>query len=463
MNKLNKIIITGIVATLLLVFPALNAHADTVETLSFDLHGTVHQLGELIDGLVVEAPETGWNLEIIAPEMFAVTAYHTADVIWSEAVTSAPVDRQVISLQVLEDGRLFIELAVNPTSPNPGENSVGWAPVENRGVLLALTYTLTLNDEFTFVQSDVVIRDEESRFGHGSHVAMDYRYFVPNVEGNRPLIVWLHGIGDGTATQSTEDGLVPLLGHRGAINLASDESQAIFGGAYVLVPQSRNMWVFGTSPSMIVELVQEFAATHNVDTDRIYLAGASIGAVGALRTVMYAPYMFAAVIPACVAFDNWTNAELAAITTPTWIVNAITCHGHAASNQRAADHIPNAIHTAFTELRVPGVDRELNGHYAWLLFGNNLPQYNGLSLFEWTAGQTLLENVVPTANVSQRPGNTNDLTITVTEYLRGGHTRVVTETIEIRNNASGTYNVGDFRVFVNTQGNTQIREIRLVD
>jgi hypothetical protein len=71
-------------------------------------------------------------------------------------------------------------------------------------------------------------------------------------------------------------------------------------------------------------------------------------------------------------------------------------------------------------------------------------------------------NVVPTASVRQVPGNTNFLTVNVTETMSNGMTNVITETIEIRNNASGTYDVGNYRVFVNTQGNDQIREIYIV-
>jgi len=71
-------------------------------------------------------------------------------------------------------------------------------------------------------------------------------------------------------------------------------------------------------------------------------------------------------------------------------------------------------------------------------------------------------NAVPAASVRQVPGNTNFLTINVTEIMSNGMTNVITETIEIRNNASGIYDVGNYRVFVNTQGNTQIREIYIV-
>jgi hypothetical protein len=71
--------------------------------------------------------------------------------------------------------------------------------------------------------------------------------------------------------------------------------------------------------------------------------------------------------------------------------------------------------------------------------------------------------VDPVAVVTQKSGNMNDLTITVTEIDSAGRETPLTRTFEIRNNAADTYQVGPVRVFVDTKGNTQIRSIRIVD
>ena len=66
------------------------------------------------------------------------------------------------------------------------------------------------------------------------------------------------------------------------------------------------------------------------------------------------------------------------------------------------------------------------------------------------------------ARVTQLNGNSNDLHITITEQLSDGSLQELPMvTFRIRNNASGTYDVHGYYVFVNTQGNTQIREIRI--
>ena len=76
--------------------------------------------------------------------------------------------------------------------------------------------------------------------------------------------------------------------------------------------------------------------------------------------------------------------------------------------------------------------------------------------------EATIVNTAPAASVRQVPGNTNFLTVNVTETYSNGMTNAIAETIEIRNNASGIYEVGPYKVFVDTKGNTQIREIYIV-
>jgi endoglucanase len=73
-----------------------------------------------------------------------------------------------------------------------------------------------------------------------------------------------------------------------------------------------------------------------------------------------------------------------------------------------------------------------------------------------------LVHAVPSAAVLKKNGNTNDLTVTVTESYSDGSKAVLGETFTIANNSEGTFKVGDYKVFVNTKGNTQIREIYFV-
>ena len=72
------------------------------------------------------------------------------------------------------------------------------------------------------------------------------------------------------------------------------------------------------------------------------------------------------------------------------------------------------------------------------------------------------------AFVEKQNGNKNSLTIIVTELVSKAGSKMqtevtYTETFSINNNAAGTYQVGPYKVYVDTKGNTQIREIRIVE
>lgn len=71
--------------------------------------------------------------------------------------------------------------------------------------------------------------------------------------------------------------------------------------------------------------------------------------------------------------------------------------------------------------------------------------------------------VTASASVEKQNGNKNLLTIKVTEkYTSLDWETVAEEQFSINNNAAGTYDVGKFNVYVDTKGNTQVRECAIV-
>ncbi|MBP3966243.1 immunoglobulin-like domain-containing protein [Paenibacillus lignilyticus] len=74
---------------------------------------------------------------------------------------------------------------------------------------------------------------------------------------------------------------------------------------------------------------------------------------------------------------------------------------------------------------------------------------------------TVIE-ATPTAYVEKLNGNRNNLTIMVREKYSDGSFIDIKKTFSIQNNAKGTYEVGQYKVYVDTKGNTQIREIYIV-
>jgi hypothetical protein len=83
-------------------------------------------------------------------------------------------------------------------------------------------------------------------------------------------------------------------------------------------------------------------------------------------------------------------------------------------------------------------------------------------IIEFALAEKILISATPSASVNKLIGNKNALTVAVTELYSDGTKNIITETVSINNNAAGTYQVGKYRVYVNTKGNTQIREIYIV-
>ena len=77
--------------------------------------------------------------------------------------------------------------------------------------------------------------------------------------------------------------------------------------------------------------------------------------------------------------------------------------------------------------------------------------------------QAPVVNVIPSAVVNQIPGNHNELIITITEVFADGSIHEIVKSFMVPNNSDTTHYVGGYTVFVSVRGNTQIREIRIVE
>jgi hypothetical protein len=81
---------------------------------------------------------------------------------------------------------------------------------------------------------------------------------------------------------------------------------------------------------------------------------------------------------------------------------------------------------------------------------------------KWLPIVTTVVNATPTAHVTVLPGNQNILMIIIIEELSNGTRNSITKTFMIANNSAGTYQVGDYMVYVDTKGNDQIRDCYIV-
>jgi len=200
-----------------------------------------------------------------------------------------------------------------------------------------LTIRNTTTQEMWDKEADRIIPiidkfDLSGSFTH-KNVSLSYASFKPDSEvPKRPLIIWLHGGGEGG-----HDTTIPLLANRAA-NYASEEIQAYFEGAYVLVPQSPSFWMDdgegnytrGEKNDMynegLMALIDDFVNKNSIiDRDRIYIGGCSNGGYMTLKLLMLNPAYFAAAFPSALAYHakNLTEDDVNRIKDiPIWFIHS---------------------------------------------------------------------------------------------------------------------------------------------
>jgi predicted peptidase len=244
---------------------------------------------------------------------------------------------------------------------------------------------------------------EVDAFTH--HVAASgtkYRLFTPPERGrsqNRPLIVWLHGGGEGgllTGGYNYYDNETTLRANRGALGFITDEAQDLFGGAYVVAPQCPAYWL-ADGPAyapLISEVIEEVCAAHSVDRDRIHVVGCSNGGYMTLKMIVENPNAFASAVPICpvvVPFSSTApmvpDEQLAAIETPTWLITAAddTTIDPQANTVHAHELIPGSIMSLYENVTWDG--NRFPGHWSWIYAARNDPSHQGVDLWTWMAEQ----------------------------------------------------------------------------
>ena len=125
--------------------------------------------------------------------------------------------------------------------------------------------------------------------------------------GKCPTIIFLHGAGS-RGTDLRILGQNSLFGKNSCIG-AEDSPFVVFAPLCI-----RNTWfdVF----EQLQELVKIAAESPEVDPERIYLMGTSMGGYGAWQLAMTMPEYFAALIPICGGGMRWNVSRLLQI--PVW-------------------------------------------------------------------------------------------------------------------------------------------------
>ena len=169
---------------------------------------------------------------------------------------------------------------------------------------------------------------KEFIFGVGPETqgyTIDYRYYSPVKENDNtkyPLVIWLHGMGNGG-----RDGKQIDTNNIG--NWTTDDYQRRFkdsGGAFILAPRSLEEDGIYWDDELIYPLratIDSFIEEHkeNIDLQRIYVGGYSMGGKMTLKLAVAYPEMFAAVFPVCPAWIPGEEATVYLKDMPVWITS----------------------------------------------------------------------------------------------------------------------------------------------
>ncbi|MCA0296757.1 MAG: prolyl oligopeptidase family serine peptidase [Actinobacteria bacterium] len=412
MKKL-RVLVVALLATLSLMAvsaPSAQAHkAPSPAKGTFTLNAEVLDGGQQVVSVTIDAGRLGIKASSLDTDTFTVTATGTNPYTSLDPATVfgtyTDVTRTVTGVHLDGRGRIVIELAHGFTTA--GAFTFAWANSVGRNIMLDLTYTITQNKPITgrngaeitlpALTQGAVVDPEVDAYGYGRAAGLNYRLYSPRGWGKRPLVVWLHGGGEGGWAEAQNNDL-PLIANRGALGFSTARAQAIFGGAYVLAPQATDFWLNDPAKgysAKLKALIDSVVARNHIDRSRIYVVGASNGGYMTPRLVADNPGYFAAEVPTCpVLVYNGTTMitddELAGITTPTWVVQATNdpVVPFTPNGKHLAATVPNALLTAYDGVVRDGVT--YNGHWSWIYVARNDPRNdNGQHLWQWMAKQRL--------------------------------------------------------------------------
>lgn len=261
------------------------------------------------------------------------------------------------------------------------------------------------------------IRPQADRFTYGtmltgSRGSFPYASYEPRDGKKHPLIVWLHGMGEGGNSPS-----LPIMGNK-AVAFAGEDIQRYFDGAYVFVPQARTYWMhgktgFGDGTSIysedLMEAIRTYVREHpGVDPDRIYVGGDSNGGYMTMLLVRDNPGFFAAAFPTCEGLKDSliTEADLQSLArTPLWFTAAKTdtvlppddyaVPTVARLKKAGADvqfsYFDKVADQSGLYKKADGTPYEYPGHWSWIYVYNDACEATidgrSVKLFDWLAGK----------------------------------------------------------------------------
>ncbi|MEL4505598.1 prolyl oligopeptidase family serine peptidase [Luteococcus sp. H138] len=409
MKKLRSLSLAMVSA--LALTPALTTPAQAAASTEFTLDAQVIDGGQQVVSVTLETTRYRINPRSLGVNTFRVHATGRnpyASLSPSQVMGTYDRDRTITSVSLDRDGDIVIKMVRGEDAP--AAFTFGWSQEQSRNIMLDLNYSITqrlpikLRNgrqlKLSQIKQGKLVDKEVDAFSHGAtDDGLKYRLFTPHQarpKNPRPLIVWLHGGGEGGWAKAYNNDL-PLIANRGALALSTAKAQKVFKGAYVAAPQADTRWLdnptMGYAPR-VKAMIDELAEQYDVDRRRIYVAGPSNGGYMTMRMVADYPKLFAAnvtICPARVYQDKVmvSDADIRKMRkTPTWIVQA--------TNDQTLPYKPNGLYTHqvlgnSTLTSYPDVawnGHTFPGHFSWVYVARNDPaNAKGQHIWQWMAQQ----------------------------------------------------------------------------
>ena len=271
------------------------------------------------------------------------------------------------------------------------------------------------NENIVFPEIDGV--DLTGKFTGLEGHTLTYASYKPanaSAENKRPLVIWLHGMGEGGT-----DPVITLYGNK-VVPLFGDEFQKIMDGAYVLTPQTPTFWLQCKEDVAswqknkgddsiylkdLKELIDKFADENFVDKNRIIVGGCSNGGFMTMDLILNYPDYFAAAYPICEAFlpKKLKKENLLPLKEmPIWFVYAkddttVLPSKYEKPLLKLFDKIGAGnivvsefedVHDTSGQFEKDGKPFKYYGHFSWIYFFNNECVEKGVSIWEWMSKQT---------------------------------------------------------------------------
>ncbi len=312
--------------------------------------------------------------------------------------------------------------------------------------------------EFVIRQRTGIVSQSASLFSVSKYECeeseVDYLYWETEKKAEKtPLIVWFHGSEEGG------DNIYKTVLNAKVDNLVKDDVQKYFeDGACVLVPHVTDSWLLtvqknslgmhlwepadiqGTKKKVfkpfyaaknalssndgkeddakktyatvslytqiIHDLIEDFAEAHPyIDTDRIYLMGASSGGYMVMNMILQYPQMFAAGVPLSEAYvDNKiSDSQIEVLASvPLWFVvckndDVLDYKKYSMGTIERIEDIDNARmnYTLYDDVYdtsglytdKKGKPFVYDGHFTWIYMLNDEVENDGVKLFDWLSRQ----------------------------------------------------------------------------